>query len=154
SVLECTFVAHIVRPFTSRRSTEIIAAPKVYAFDTGFVSYYRGWQTLDKQDLGYLWEHYVLNEMQARLSKKYIFYWRDKRGHEIDFVFAQPGKAPITIECKWQVSAFDSTNLEAFRRQYEKGENLVVCPDVSRSINRHYKNMPVKFVSLENLIAE
>ena len=29
-----------MRPFSSRRSTEIVAAPKVYGFDTGFVSYY------------------------------------------------------------------------------------------------------------------
>lgn len=34
AVLEATFVAHVVRPFSTRRSTEIISAPKVYGFDT------------------------------------------------------------------------------------------------------------------------
>jgi predicted AAA+ superfamily ATPase len=154
SVLEATFVAHIIRPFTTRRSTEIVSAPKVYAFDTGFVCYYHGWQKLRKQDLGYLWEHYVLNEMQARLAKKNIYYWRDKRGHEIDFVLAKPGQEPVVIECKWQAINFDIGNIEAFRKQYEKGRNLVVCPNIDRPINRRYKNIAVKFVNLEDLIQD
>jgi hypothetical protein len=66
--LEATFVAHVLRPFHSHRSTEIVAAPKVYAFDTGFVCYHRGWHQLRRQDLGILWEHFVLNELQARFS--------------------------------------------------------------------------------------
>jgi len=33
-VLEATFVAHVIRPFSTRRPTEIVAAPKVYGFDT------------------------------------------------------------------------------------------------------------------------
>ena len=32
-VLEATFVAHIVRPFSTRKPTEIVSAPKVYGFD-------------------------------------------------------------------------------------------------------------------------
>jgi len=84
-VLEATFVAHVVR---HRRPTEIIAAPKVYGFDTGFICYYRGWQDLRDDDLGTLWEHFVLNEIMARSQSREVFYWRDKRGHEVDFVTA------------------------------------------------------------------
>lgn len=40
AVLEATFVVDVVWPFSSRRPTEIISAPKVYAFDTGFMCYY------------------------------------------------------------------------------------------------------------------
>ena len=43
NVLEATFVAHVIRPFSNHKPTEIISAPKVYAFDTGFVCYYRGY---------------------------------------------------------------------------------------------------------------
>ncbi|MGH8703521.1 MAG: ATP-binding protein, partial [Burkholderiales bacterium] len=66
AVLEATFVAHVVRPFSARRATEIIAAPKVYGFDTGFVCHHRGIERLRAEDIGLLWEHYVLNEMHAR----------------------------------------------------------------------------------------
>lgn len=51
-VLEATFVAHIVRPFHRHKPAEIVAAPKVYAFDTGFVCYYRGWTSLRREDMG------------------------------------------------------------------------------------------------------
>jgi len=89
AVLEATFVAHVVRPFSSRRRNEIVAAPKVYGFDTGFVCYHRGWHELRPDDMGVLWEHYVLNELHANLQSRDIRYWRDKRGHEIDFVIAR-----------------------------------------------------------------
>ena len=36
SVLEATYVIHVIRPFSTHKATEIVAAPKVYAFDTGF----------------------------------------------------------------------------------------------------------------------
>lgn len=42
AVLEATFMAHVLRPFSTHRATEITSAPKVYGFDTGFVAYYRG----------------------------------------------------------------------------------------------------------------
>jgi predicted AAA+ superfamily ATPase len=35
-----------------------------------------------------LWEHFVLNEIIARSQSREVFYWRDKRGHEVDFVIA------------------------------------------------------------------
>ncbi|MBI5096453.1 MAG: ATP-binding protein [Nitrospirae bacterium] len=86
SALEATYIVHVVRPFSTHRSTEIISAPKVYVFDTGFMCYYRGWHELRREDFGILWEHLVLNEIQAHLQSRKVMYWRDKRGHEVDFV--------------------------------------------------------------------
>jgi predicted AAA+ superfamily ATPase len=92
AALEATFVAHVVRPFSSRRSTEIVAAPKVYGFDTAFVSYYSGWDMARPDDLGILWEHYVLNEIQGRLQHRGLRYWRNKHGAEVDFVAPRRGR--------------------------------------------------------------
>lgn len=50
-VLEATLVAHVVRPFSTRRSTELVSALKVYAFDTGFICYLRGWGELQRETL-------------------------------------------------------------------------------------------------------
>lgn len=77
AVLEATFVAHVIKPFSSHRTTEIVSAPKVFGFDTGFVCYHRGWNELRAEEYGILWEHFVLNEMQAALQTKKINYWRD-----------------------------------------------------------------------------
>ncbi len=152
-VLEATFVAHVIRPFNTRKASEIVSAPKVYGFDTGFVCYYRGWQQLRGEDFGILWEHFVLNEMMARMQSRAICYWRDKRGHEIDFVLSGRGRSPLAIECKWSADRFDPANLEAFRRQHPQGENVVVSSDVKRGFQRTYGKLKVRFEGLDSFVS-
>jgi predicted AAA+ superfamily ATPase len=154
AVLEATYVVHVIRPFTSHRPTEIVSAPKVYAFDTGFMCYYRGWDKLRQDDMGTLWEHFVLNEMLAQTQSRKIYYWRDKQKHEVDFIITKKQVAPTVIECKWTTADFDPTNLKIFRRHYPKGLNFVVVSDVKRSYSRSYDDVMVKFVNLEDLIKE
>lgn len=153
-VLEATHVINIIRPFSSHRSSEIISAPKVYAFDTGFVCYYRGWHELRDEDNGYLWEHFILNELHGRLQTKQIFYWRDKRGHEIDFIIAPRGNNLIAIECKLSCADFNPKNIQAFHRRYSRGKFLVAANDVERSFIRKFDGISVKFVNLQGLIAD
>ena len=152
TALESTFVVHVVRPFSTHRATEIVSAPKVYGFDTGFICYFRGWHELRGEDLGVLWEHFVLNELHAHLQTRQIHYWRDKRGHEIDFVLAPRNQPPTAIECKWSASDFDPSNVMAFRRHYRKGKTFVVSTDVDRSYHRSSGEIEITFVNLESLI--
>ncbi|MCK5828590.1 ATP-binding protein [Candidatus Bipolaricaulota bacterium] len=153
AVLEATLVAHVVRPFSTRRSTELVSAPKVYAFDTGFVCYAHGWRDLRPDDLGLLWEHLVLNEIQASLQTQQVHYWRDKNKHEIDFIIRRHGGDQDAIECKWSAGEFDPRNLLAFRRQYPQGRNWVVSTDVDRERARQIKGVEVRYVSLQGLIS-
>ena len=153
AVLEATFVAHVLKPFSSRRASEIVAAPKVYAFDTGFVCHARGWSSLRNDDLGVLWEHFVLNELHGRLQRRDIRYWRDKRRHEIDFVIQERGQAPVAIECKWSADGFDARNLAAFRQAHPQGANFVVSHDLERAYRRTLAGVDVQFVSLDGLVA-
>ncbi|HXV05711.1 MAG TPA: DUF4143 domain-containing protein [Solirubrobacterales bacterium] len=154
AALEATFVAYVVRPYSTRRSTEITAAPKVYGFDTGFVCFYRGWDALRPEDLGYLWEHFVLNEIQARLQRRDVRYWRNKRGAEVDFVLPRRGASgPVAVECKWKAAAFEAGSLAAFRRLYPDGPSFVVAPDVDAPYKRSYDGFEVEFVSLDGLLA-
>jgi predicted AAA+ superfamily ATPase len=148
-VLEATFVAHVIRPFSARKQSEIVAAPKVYGFDTGFVCAFRGWRELRKEDLGDLWENFVLNEIMTRTQSRDVYYWRDKRGHEIDFVLLARGGKPTAIECKWSATGFDATNLAAFRRQHPLGENVVLAADVKTAFQRNYGTLKVRFEPLE-----
>jgi predicted AAA+ superfamily ATPase len=151
-VLDATFVAHVIRPFSTHRPTEIVSAPKVYGFDTGFVCYHRGWTRLRSEDMGYLWEHFVLNEIHASLQNRRLQYWRDKRGHEVDFVLQTRGEAPIAVECKWSTGEFDPSGLLAFRRQYPEGDSYIVAHDVDRGYRRQYQGVTAHHVSLSTLI--
>ena len=154
AVLEATAVALVLRPFSSRRSSEIIAAPKVYGFDTGFVCAFRGWTSLRPDDLGRLWEHYVLNELTAQLQVPSLRYWRDKQGHEVDFIWAPRGRAPLAIECKWSARDFDPANLAVFTRAYPRHELLVVTTDARPAFTREYAGRPVRFLTLTALVEQ
>jgi predicted AAA+ superfamily ATPase len=151
SVLEHTYIVHIIRPFHSRKTTEIISTPKVYAFDTGFVCYFKGINQLRPEDRGLLWEHMVLNELHSFVHSKQIAFWRDKREHEIDFVVTRRGKSPDAIECKWRAKEIDTRNLQAFRRAYPDGRNFVVCSDVETPFTRHDKGLDLNYVGLQHL---
>jgi len=150
-VLEATSVVHVIRPFSTHRPKEIIAAPKVYGFDTGFVCHHRGWTELRPEDLGDLWEHYVLNEIPARTQGQAVHYWRNKTGHEVDFVLPKRGGPPVAIECKWSASGFDARNLRVFRHQYPEGENWLVAEDVDRPYERTIDDMRVEFMGIGDL---
>jgi uncharacterized protein len=154
AVIESTAVALVLRPFSSRRSNEIVAAPKVYAFDTGFVCAHRGWTQLRPDDLGRLWEHYVLNELTAGLQTTDLRYWRNKRGHEVDLVWAPHGRNPLAIECKWSTRDFDPTGLQVFARAYPQAELWVVSPDAKPAFTREYGQIKVRFVTLEVLLGQ
>ena len=151
-VLEETMVVNVVRPFSTRRTTEVVAAPKVYGFDTGFVCNFKGWEQLHDQDRGLLWEHYVLNEYFGSTGSRRVFHWRDRRGHEIDFVFAAPNRPPVAVECKWRAEGFNPRNTLAFRTQYPDGHNYVVTADAERSEVRDYDGIGVQFLGLPELV--
>ena len=130
-----------------------MAASKVYGFDTGFVYQYKGLDSLRPEDLGQLWEHYVLNEIQAKSRRRDIRTWRDKQHHEIDFVMQKNPHDIAAIECKWSADHFDPANLKVFRRAYLGGPNFVVSQDVQEPFRRDYSGLKVDFVGLDVLIS-
>ena len=164
AILEETFVVHIIRPYSTHKPTEIIMAPKVYCFDTGFVCYAKGWRELRPEDTGLLWEHCVLNEIQGQLQTHAINYWRSKQGHEIDFVLKNRTSNAITaIECKFKLSASSlgqaslasiGKNIEMFRRHYPDGKNFIVANDIDISFERKHEDLILTFVNPTDLIKE
>lgn len=151
AVLEATGVVHIVRPFSSRLQTEIVAAPKTYAFDTGFICHFKGWTILRNDDMGLLWEHFVLNEICGVLGSSAIKYWRDKSGHEIDFIIDRRGKKPVAVECKWRAAGLDATNLAAFNKIYPESEKWVVSSDIDDGFEKTLRGIRVRFCGLKEL---
>jgi predicted AAA+ superfamily ATPase len=152
-VLQVTGVASVVRPYSSRRTTEIVSAPKVYGFDTGFVRYASGWRDPRPEDWGTLWEHYVLNEIQAHCPDVELKYWRQKRGPEVDFVLERRGLAPMAVECKWRSSSVRGLpGLRAFRAHYPEGEDLVVCSDLEGVQTRRLGERSIMLVGVQGLL--
>jgi len=149
-VLQITHAAHLIRPYAQGGRREILAQPKLYGFDTGFVCFARGWDTLRTEDCGLLWEHLVLDTLRS-IPIAPILFWRNKQQHQVDFVMPRGRTHVDIIECKWTVDAFDPRGLSAFRDSYPKGRNLVVSPQVTKSYIRRHKQFEVEYVPIGQL---
>lgn len=142
--LETTHAATVVRPFHGGGQQELSKQPRVYGFDTGMVSFARGWDPLRHEDLGVLWEHLVLEHLQAHFPDTPIRYWRDKTQREVDFVLARGRDAVDAIECKWNPAAFDATSLRTFRSHYPKGRNFLVTPSGDPGYDIEVGSLPIR----------
>jgi predicted AAA+ superfamily ATPase len=145
--VEALSVAHaifLVSPFAGGGRREIVRRPKVYAFDTGFVTFVKGWDSIRETDRGLLWEHLVLDELRARVDERTIGYWRDKSGRELDFVVRRPLGVVDAYECKVSPDNFDPEGLRVFRSQYPKGRNFVTGPWIDVPYERRYGGLAVR----------
>ena len=151
--LETTHALTLVRPFHGGGQNELVKQPKLYGFDTGFVSYARGWDPLRPEDLGLLWEHLVLEHLQAHYPEVPARYWRDKSGRELDFVLAHSRDRVDVIECKWHPAAFDTGALAIFRGYYPHGRNYLLTPSGAPSYRRRYGDLEVLVGTPDDLAA-
>lgn len=148
SHLEALTVAHAVSfvpPFFGGGKKEIIKRPKIYAFDTGFVTHVKGWYEIRETDRGILWEHLVLDML--RVSYGNVYYWTDKEGNEVDFIVKGPDREVHTIECKINPEKYTSKSIQKFRSYYPKGKNYCFSPHVKTPYKLQVKNMEVEFCS-------
>ena len=130
--LEIAHAIHLLRPFRGGGGGEIVSRPKCYAFDTGFVTFEKGWTRIREDDRGLLWEHLVLDSLRFRHLDEDIFYWRDKAGREVDFVVRRRERRLDTFECKIDPDEVEPRAVNAFRRRYPEGRDYVVVPVVKR----------------------
>jgi len=97
-ILEALYVIFLIRPFHRNVARAILKEPKVYFFDTGYVS----------GDDGVKWEnacatmlikhvHYEQDVLGRSVSLHYL---RTKEGAEVDFVVCENGEPARLIECK------------------------------------------------------
>jgi predicted AAA+ superfamily ATPase len=149
-IFQATHVAHLLRPYAEGGRRELLAQPKLYGFDTGFVCYARGWDHLRPDDCGLLWEHLVLETLLSIPVSK-LHFWRDKQQREVDFVLPRGRDTVDAIECKWSAEAFEPRGLAAFRENYSKGRNFVICPQVTVAYQRKVGDLAVNFVPITEL---
>jgi predicted AAA+ superfamily ATPase len=149
--LEITHAVTLVRPFHGGGLHELVKQAKAYSFDTGFVSFARGWDPLRPEDMGLLWEHIVLEHLQAYFPDTPVNYWRDKLGNEVDFVLPRRRDEVDTIECKWNPDAFDPAALKVFRTHYPEGHNYIITPSGQPTRTRMYGDIKVTICTPSDL---
>ena len=130
--MQVAHALHLLRPFHGGGKREIVSRPKCYAFDTGFVTFEKGWDRIRDDDRGLLWEHLVLDALRFRFADEDIFYWQDKSRREVDFVIRRGRNRVDVVECKINPDKMDAKPVEAFRKLYPDGENIIASPAVKK----------------------
>ena len=102
--LEQAFLIRTLERFSFKLKQQIIAPRKVYVADHGFanfMSFKLG------EDLGRLVENIVCIELFNEFAEKHgfeIYYYRNSRGHEIDFVLKQGPEVKQLIQVCYDIS--------------------------------------------------
>jgi len=149
--MQITHTIHVLRPFHAGGRRELLAQPKIYGFDTGFVAHARGWNDLRSEDCGRLWEHLVLDTLLSLPRRPEIRFWRDRSQREIDFVVPHGRGVCDAIECKWNPRAVDGRSLSAFRELHPAGDNFVVSPYVAEPYRTTIAGFDVTVVGAKTL---
>lgn len=155
--IEAMSIAHAVTllpPFHGGGRREITQRPKVYAFDTGFVTFMKGWDTIRDEDRGILWEHLVLDGLRTVVNPGQLYYWRDKSDREVDFVIRHRGNTVTAMECKINPDHFHVKSLSAFRSIYPRGDNVVIGPWIKTPFKRRHGDLNVQYHSMESWRSE
>jgi uncharacterized protein len=141
----------LLPPFHGGGAREIVKRAKGYAFDTGFITFVKGWDTIRSDDRGILWEHLVLDELRSSTLEETLHFWRDKSGREIDFVITRNENRVDAIECKVNPDRFETKNLEEFRKLYPNGNNYVVSPFSKIAYKKNFGDVAVTFCLPEEI---
>lgn len=153
--VEAMTIAHAVfllPPFHGSGRREITRRPKCYAFDTGFVSFIKGWDNIREEDRGLLWEHLVLDTLRTNEQENNLFFWRDKSGREIDFVIKKDRNNVDAFECKINPANFSLKSLKMFREIYPHGRNFCISPNINESYRIRKENLSIEFHSLQSIV--
>ncbi|EKE25850.1 MAG: hypothetical protein ACD_5C00017G0001 [uncultured bacterium] len=107
NILQATYIVNRVQPHYQNFSKRLIKAPKLYFYDTGLLCFLLGIVSADEIKVhslrGAIMENWVAMEIIKSQSNKHrpinIFFWRDNKGIEIDFIIEQ-GEKLFPIEVK------------------------------------------------------
>jgi hypothetical protein len=107
SVLEASFLVHLLPPYHWSFSKRLVKTPKLYFLDPGLATWLMGVRALDQLAVhplrGAIFEGGVVSEVLKRRYNRGlppdIYFWRDRSGHEVDLL-REAGTLLTPIEVK------------------------------------------------------
>lgn len=109
SILVSTGLVYLLQPYSNNNVARIVKRPKIYFMDTGLACFLAGYMdsvTLERSAFnGAILETYVVTEIIKSFtnngmdSRKYLYYYRDNNGKEIDLlIFYNNTVYPLEIK--------------------------------------------------------
>ena len=126
TILEQTYIIHRAIPYFTNKLKEMVKSPKIYFLDPGIRNYmiddFRKYDVrLDKGGL--------LEALTARCleqTEKPLYFWRDKFGHEVDFLKILPDNHIEIIECKWSFESITKETVAYIKKLYTISANKII----------------------------
>jgi hypothetical protein len=134
NLLETGCLITRIRPFSSNPSTSIVKAPKLLWSDCGLAAWLAGIRSPEevakRLDSGFWLEQTIYQTLQSWRAldptNRRIHYWRDRAGHEVDFILEQDGKlVALEIKSSQQVNASDASGIQTFKSVLARKQILV-----------------------------
>jgi predicted AAA+ superfamily ATPase len=107
SILEASFVVHLLRPYHGNVGKRLVKTPKLYFLDTGLCAHLTDWSTAETLASGAMagpiLETWVVAEVLKshwhRLRTPHVYFYRDRDGREIDLLLEKDGALyPVEIK--------------------------------------------------------
>lgn len=139
SILVNTGLVYLLQPYSNNNVARIVKKPKIYFMDTGLACFLAGYMdsiTLEKSAFnGAILETYVVTEIIKSFanngmdSRKYLYYYRDNNGKEIDLlIFYNNTVYPIEIKKSYNPGKEAIKNFDIVKKFGVKiGNGGVIC---------------------------
>ncbi|HRY83281.1 MAG TPA: ATP-binding protein, partial [Candidatus Cloacimonadota bacterium] len=160
SVLQSSYIIHLLQPYHSNIGKRLIKTPKLYFLDTGLVCGLLGIRS--ERDLathplrGNIFETMIVSETlkfyRNRGVNPPLFYYRERAGFEVDIVITKGDKLlPVEIKSASVVNPFMRGKLERFAKAYSAPERWLVYAGSTTWTSGDTQNM--SFWDLEQRLA-
>ncbi len=137
SILQASLQVYLLQPYHSNLTKRLVKRPKLYFLDTGLCAYLTEWTSPETLEVGAMsgaiLETFVFTEILKswwhRGQVPQLYYYRDKDGREIDFLFLQDQffypvevKKSVSPKREW-AQGFKALD----RLGQQRGEGGIVC---------------------------
>ena len=129
NLLETGCLVTRIRPFATNPNVALVKTPKLLWTDCGLAASLAGIKTpaeaTARPDAGFWLEQTLFQTLQSWRAldplQRRLHFWRDRPGHEVDFILEQNGKlVALEIKSGSTVTSSDAAGIRAFRDSLKK----------------------------------
>ena len=111
SILESTYIVHILRPYFRNHTKRLVKSPKIYFVDTGLLCYLLGIDSAEQLQKspfrGHVFENMIVmdfvKQMAYDASRSHFYFYRTASGVEVDLIVERGGEL-YAFEIKYSQS--------------------------------------------------
>lgn len=159
SILVNTGLVVLLEPYSNNIIKRVVKRPKIYFMDTGLACYLTKYPNPEILECsaysGHIFETYVISEIiksytnSGLNAKRYLYYYRDNNGHEVDLIIEYNNKLyPIEIKKSMHPNKDAIKNfyvLEDTKKEIGNGTVLCMTEEIF-PIDKNNYLVPIKYI--------